>query len=122
MKRGARHKLLMGIDMTADQKPIHAFAAILWIIAAVLIISQFSEMYMFGAQGQDAAGVLREALSLINIWKAVTGGLYAFATLGAAAVLIDLVDHLRWLATPQPERAALAHGYLISRWRRSRVS
>jgi hypothetical protein len=99
------------------RKPVHAFAAFIWVAAVAVTVSNVILTFEpFWSQAQSTGMVpLREA------WFTGVRALYSLAQLGAAAVLVELVDSLRWLATPEPDRPALAQSYLIVRWSRSRV-
>jgi hypothetical protein len=100
------------------RKPVHAFAAFIWVAAIAVTISNIILTFEPIWSQEQVIGMvpLREA------WLTAVRALYSLAQLGAAAVLVELVDGLRWLATPEQDRAALGQSYLITRWSRSRVS
>jgi hypothetical protein len=95
---------------------------ILWIIAVVSLISDPFVLLQYRSQAEgQSPGVIQQLLSWTTTFRAIQASILIFVDLGAAAVLIELVDGLRWLATPTEARATFGDTYLISRWRRSRV-
>jgi hypothetical protein len=107
--------------MTMPRKPTHAFAAFIWVAAFAVLATQVILWGQLVASEPKVSGG-NPIVYWTRIWDFLIRAVLVFAQLGAAAVLIELVDRLRWLATPEQDRAALSDSYLVSRWRRSRVS
>lgn len=94
------------------KKPTHAFAMLIWIVAVAAAITDASLLI---------APAIPMHVSLIVIWDSVLRSVWLLTEIAAAGVIIDLLDRLCWLATPEADRARLAGTYLLARWRRSRV-
>jgi hypothetical protein len=105
------------------KKPTHAFAAIVWIAAILLTATEIPLVVLswkiarsqlqVGDPFYSAANLAFEASRSVLIW---------IVPIAALGFIVDLLDHLRWLATPADERGALRDRYLFQKWRRSRVS
>jgi hypothetical protein len=107
--------------MSTPRKPTHAFAAFIWVAAFAIAAAQ---VVLWTQLLASAPKVITSSPAAFGtqIWDFLLRTVLLFAQLGAAAVLIELVDGLRWLATPEQDRVVLSDSYLVSRWRRSRVS
>lgn len=95
-------------------KPTHAFAAFVWVITAAVAVTAVVLYFVPTAQFRSQPDSL--------FWAGVLRSIFLLTEFAAAGVVVELLDRLCWLATPEQERAALARTYLLSRWRRSRVS
>jgi hypothetical protein len=104
--------------VSALQKPTHAFAILLWVVAFMLFATEGPVLALYRTQTQVGQPLAAIALA----WLALRSSVVIFLWVASAGFIIDLIDHLRWLATPADERAALRDSYLFVRWRKSRVS
>lgn len=60
--------------------------------------------------------------ALAFLWATARSVLLDVILIASLGFVIELLDHLRWLATQIDERATVRGRYLLDRWRRSRVS
>ena len=101
------------------RKPVHAFAALLWLAAVAYLIADPIMIALvepqFLSPGTGRLEVLRFA------WL-IRSELLDACFVASMGFVVELLDQLRWLATPVDERAATRGRYLLERFRRSRVS
>src|ERR1700723_1540417 len=96
------------------KKPTHAFAVVIWIAAILFAASELPFIVLnwrnartqlqFGDPFYSAAEMAFDVSRSVIVW---------IIPVAALGFVIDLVDHLRWLATPVDERSALRDRYLL---------
>ena len=101
------------------RKPPHAFVLLLFAVAVFYAFANVAAGYFlqaafteFNSHGALSAQVARGRLTSFEFARDAAE---SDLKLIAAAVLVALLDRIRWLLTPEPEREDLAGRYLVSR-------
>ena len=99
------------------RKPVHFFAALLWIAAIVAFaLNAAAVASAWHARLGMPPGVQSE-VSDFKLWLAALQTLVEPLPLAAYGFIIELLDQLRWSAVPAEERSSLRSRYLILRLR-----
>jgi len=99
--------------MTLYRKPVHFFAALLW-VAAVLAFAL--DVAAVASAWQARLGMptsIQSHVSDFKLWLAALQTIAEPLPLAAYGFIIELLDQLRWSAVPAEERASLRSRYLI---------
>ena len=103
--------------MTLYRKPVHFFAAILWVAAVLAFTLDVAAVASAWQARLAIPPSFQSYMSDFKFWLAMLQTIVAPLPLAAYGFIIELLDQLRWSAVPAEERSSLGSRYLIARLR-----
>ena len=109
--------------MSAIDKPLNIFAVLFWLAGIVFLIGDPVWMLVWMHEqhlGQLAGSTARDrsalqAMSTEQAWLVARNAVIGAGGLIAYGVIIELLDGLRWRATPDEERPTMRWRYVLRR-------